>query len=393
MIDGALPQAPPRGTRPRNRRELIIAAAAELFHRDGYEKVSVGDVASAVNVRPSALYRHFSGKPQLLAAVVLRELEPFREAAAAVDSGLDTVLPMLVQASLDHPRLGALWQREARSLPREERTEIRDELRLLGGHMTAALLTDRPSLDRADAELLSWCIWAVLHSVGHQSVELPKAEYATLLDSMLQAVVTYTPVAPAESDEQSAEEGFTPQARREKLLAVAVPLFAAQGYAGVSMEDIGARAGMAGPSVYHHYAAKQDILYAALVRGDEWLRYDMIRALSEARGPDDALHRLIDSHVDYAAANSALMDILVSEVRNLPQPQRLRITQSQQDYVGEWLHLLREICPDMPPMQARARVHATLTMINDVARTRHLRERPSALASVKQLGAIVLLGS
>ena len=42
-----------RGTRPHNRRELILAAAAELFAKHGYAKVGMGDLADAVGIAPS----------------------------------------------------------------------------------------------------------------------------------------------------------------------------------------------------------------------------------------------------------------------------------------------------------------------------------------------------
>ncbi|MGH3239274.1 MAG: TetR/AcrR family transcriptional regulator, partial [Spirillospora sp.] len=129
--------APPRGVRPRNRRELIVAAAAGLFHRDGYDQVAVSAVADAVNVRPSALYRHFSGKARLLAEVVLAELRPFR--GAVTDGALDAMLPGLVRVALDHPRLGVLWQREARALPAGERAMIQDEVDALNGRLASAL--------------------------------------------------------------------------------------------------------------------------------------------------------------------------------------------------------------------------------------------------------------
>ena len=61
---------PARGTRPSNRRQLIIDAATDLFCRRGYANVAMGDVAEAVAIGPSALYRHFRGKQDLLATVV-----------------------------------------------------------------------------------------------------------------------------------------------------------------------------------------------------------------------------------------------------------------------------------------------------------------------------------
>jgi len=36
-----------------------------------------------------------------------------------------------------------------------------------------------------------------------------------------------------------------------------VGLFAARGYHGVSMDDIGAAAGVTGPALYHHFAGKE----------------------------------------------------------------------------------------------------------------------------------------
>ncbi|NJP94783.1 TetR/AcrR family transcriptional regulator [Nonomuraea sp. FMUSA5-5] len=382
--------APARGTRPRNRRTLIIEAAAELFARHGYDQVAMSDVADAMNVRPSALYRHFAGKPRLLTAVVLTEIEPF-ERVLATGGPVDRLVPRLADVALEHRRLGVLWQREARALPEEERGVLRDALRSTAGRLAVALLAERPGLGPAGADLLSWCAWSVLNSAGHSSVELPRAEYASLLEQIVRPVLALTPppqaTAPAEPD-----DGFDPRSRREKLLAAAVPLFAAQGYAGVRMEDIGARAGIAGPSVYHHFTSKQDILHAVLNRGSEWLRQDLHRALARASGPADALSRLADSYVRFAADNSALIDVLISDVRHLPGEQRAAVVQAQQDYLGEWQHRLRLARPRTTAMQARARVHAALAVVNDIARTPHLRAMPGALETVRQAALLALLG-
>jgi AcrR family transcriptional regulator len=391
-IEEALPFAPPQGRRPRNRRELIIEAAAELFHRDGYEKVSVGTVAGAVNVRPSALYRHFPGKPQLLAAVILNELDSFSQGLAENQAGFSSVLPQLVEASLDHPRLGVLLQREARSLPYAERTAVHRESARLGERMTAAVLAERSSLDSDDGTLLARSVWAVLHSTSRHA-RSARADYAALLESIIKNVLDFTPAAPAPGRKhRDPGGGHLPQGRRERLLAAAVPLFADQGYASVSMEDIGALAGMAGPSIYHHYTSKQDILQAAITRSDEWLRYRMNRALAEAENPSDALDRLIDSYVDHAVVDVALIDVLITETRNLSLPLQRRITQSRQDYLGEWLHLLRQACPGMSATHAQARIRAALSIINDAARSHRSHNRPFAPANIKALGKVALLG-
>src|SRR6476659_10380873 len=54
------------------------------------------------------------------------------------------------------------------------------------------------------------------------------------------------------------------RSRREEILQIAVGLFASRGYHGVSMDDIGAAAGVTGPALYHHFAGKEAMLAAAL---------------------------------------------------------------------------------------------------------------------------------
>src|SRR5260370_23606333 len=77
---------PARGPRPANRRQLIVDAATDLFSRKGYAAVGMGDVAEAVAIGPSAFYRHFRGKQDLLAAVVGDALSTLEDAiTVAVD--------------------------------------------------------------------------------------------------------------------------------------------------------------------------------------------------------------------------------------------------------------------------------------------------------------------
>ena len=60
--------------------------------------------------------------------------------------------------------------------------------------------------------------------------------------------------------------------RQTSLLREAARLFADRGYAGVSLEELGAAVGISGPAVYRHFAGKQALLGAILVRVSEGLR-------------------------------------------------------------------------------------------------------------------------
>ena len=52
-------------------REKIIEVSLELFAKRGFSGVSVRDIASAVGVRESALYKHFKNKQDILDKIIV----------------------------------------------------------------------------------------------------------------------------------------------------------------------------------------------------------------------------------------------------------------------------------------------------------------------------------
>lgn len=57
---------------PRTRRAEILAAAIPLFERDGFTNVTNARIAEAVGLTPSALYRHYPSKVDILVAACLQ---------------------------------------------------------------------------------------------------------------------------------------------------------------------------------------------------------------------------------------------------------------------------------------------------------------------------------
>ncbi|MFF7250815.1 TetR/AcrR family transcriptional regulator [Embleya sp. NPDC008237] len=388
-VGGRVP--PARGTRPRNRRALILAAAAELFHRRGYADVGMSDIAEAVGMGPSALYRHFRSKQHLLMQVVLDGVAPVREALArsAVEDP-DTVLRAVVAVTLDHREVGVLWQREGRLLPAAERAEVRREIRAVTAVVAGLIRDARPRLSPEQAELLAWCGLGVLLSPSFHRIELPRPEYVRLLVELGRAAVAAPPAELVPNARARPPAGIALRSRREALLTAAVRMFAEQGYAGVAIEDIGAAAGIAGPSVYNHFESKGDLLSAAVTRGIEWLTMDMTGALAGAADPEAALRALLEAYIRFAAEHSDLVSLLLTEVSHLPMSARHRARQAQADYLMEWAHLLCAVRPQYGTAPARIRVHAALTAINDVARTRHLRDTAGVAATLAAVAGAVL---
>ncbi len=381
-----------RTTRPRNRRALIITAAAELFYRHGYARVAVSDIAEAVGIGPSALYRHFPGKQQLLQRVVLDQLRPFEEVVADADPGdLGLVARRLSTVALDNRQVGVLWQREARQLPDEQRAALKDQLRAVATRLAGLAREHQPEITDEDARFRAWCLFSALTSPSYHRVELPRPAFEALLRNMVIAVVEQPPlVMPARRRPDGSrnaagsllERGAS---RRRLLLSAATRLFAEHGYATVTTEDIGTAVGIAGPSVYNHFASKRELLGTVINRGSSWLEIELERTLTATLDVEDALRELLRSYVAFALDHGSFIDIMISEVDHLPEWERHRARQIQREYVSEWVALLREARPELDVETGRILVQAALTTANDMARTGTLRDADALLGITQAL--------
>jgi AcrR family transcriptional regulator len=155
------------------------------------------------------------------------------------------------------------------------------------------------------------------------------------------------------------------RSRRDEILEVAVGLFATRGYHGVSMDDIGAAAGVTGPALYHHFAGKEAMLAAALRPVSErLLAGGRERVAEHPTDPAAALVALVDFQVDFALNNPAVIALHLHELDRLPAEPRREIRRLQRLYVEEWVEVLGALRPEMPAGEARVLAHAAFGLMN-----------------------------
>jgi len=155
------------------------------------------------------------------------------------------------------------------------------------------------------------------------------------------------------------------RSRKAEILDVAVGLFASRGYDGVSMDAIGAAAGVTGPALYHHFKGKEAMLAAALYPVSENLLTG--GRAHVAQHPDDpaaALVALVDFHVDFALANPAVIALHLHELDRLPEQPRREIRRLQRLYVEVWVSTLTALRPELTAAEARVLAHATFGLMN-----------------------------
>jgi AcrR family transcriptional regulator len=110
-------------TVPLDRRELILAQAAELFARQGVASTTVREIADAAGILSGSLYHHFASKDEIVDGIVstfLRELRARYERVLGGGGDPATRLRGLVRVSLEtvatHPKATEIYQNDAHRL-------------------------------------------------------------------------------------------------------------------------------------------------------------------------------------------------------------------------------------------------------------------------------------
>jgi AcrR family transcriptional regulator len=380
--------APAPGKRPRDRRQMTIATAAQLIYERGYRNVTMGDIAQAMSIGPSALYRHFSGKQELLGAVLADTIDTFGGALRSEHADtLSSAIHVLVTTTVKHNQFGVLWQREGRHLDEPERARCRDSIRGVARQLAALLLSRRPDVDPVKADLLAWGVLAVLASVSFQHVELPIGEYEQLVfGAAMRAAEADLPDGHSHAVRVQVDSSLKVQSRREAILATAIEMFAERGYHEVGIEVIGAAVGLSGPGLYQYFPTKIDLLIAALTRVGEWLQLDLQRILAGNNKAERALDALLHAYAGFSLGHREMIDVLIAEVVNLPAEHRRRFVATRRDYLAEWSHLLHMVHPEFSEGEARVRIQAAMTVTDDFARTPHLRALPWIERAMYEIG-------
>jgi AcrR family transcriptional regulator len=155
------------------------------------------------------------------------------------------------------------------------------------------------------------------------------------------------------------------RSRRDEILEIAVGLFASRGYHGVSMDDIGAAAGVTGPALYHHFAGKEAMLVAALNPVSEGLlQGGQARVAEHPDEPKAALESLVEFHVAFALANPAVIALHLHELDRLPEEPRRQIRRLQRLYVEVWVQTLTALRAELTAGDARVLAHAAFGLMN-----------------------------
>ena len=184
---------------------------------------------------------------------------------------------------------------------------------------------------------------------------------------------------------QPTQRSRAKESRRQALLQAAAALFAAEGFNRVSLEDLGAAAGVSGPAVYRHFAGKQAVLGAMLLSVSQDLLDGGRAVVAGAGTAETALAGLVEFHVDFALSHPDVIRVQDQDFSNLTDEDQAEVRTLQRNYVELWVDVLSGLHPDTDPAELRMRAHATFGLINSTPHSVRTQGRRMALKRARPL--------
>lgn len=355
--------------RPADRREVILAAAARSFASSGFHATRLGAIADEAGISAPALYKHFSGKYELFAASLIHLAGQLAAAVAAVPSEDDprsellAVVRSIAAKALDNRESGNVYRREPRLLRGDDRRRLAELSATTRNRLTALLRGMRPEVDDRTSRILVTATLSVVASPVTHRIGLARR---TVLDVLCAAVETLIDLDLPEPQPAAGTRGLAPAGRRETILTESIRLFADRGFHDVTLEQIGAAAGLPPSGVYRHFPSKNAILAAALWRGSERTTAAIAEGLAHANTPREALVALAAEYSALCVGDPGIMTVYLRDTGVLDPADQRALRRQQRVNVDEWATWLQRARPGVAPGVARFLVHAALNVATDL---------------------------
>lgn len=173
-------------------REKILAAARELFARQGFEAVTLRKIAAAIEYAPAAIYGHFADKQALVRELCLTDFDRLSAEFARLSEVADPLQRIaragrtFVRFSAENPNHFRNMFLQAHPLPMDDETRARHGDPARDGYAflrqaveearAAGLL--RPEL--ADPDLVAQTFWAGVQGVASVEVSFREDPWVEL---------------------------------------------------------------------------------------------------------------------------------------------------------------------------------------------------------------------
>jgi len=178
---------------------------------------------------------------------------------------------------------------------------------------------------------------------------------------------------------------------RERLLESGAALFAAKGFHGVGVEELGASVGLTGPSIYRHFRTKNALLAEILVSVSESLLAGAVEVLEEGLDTEQTLSALIDRHIEFAVSFPDLIKVQERDFGSLNEDDARLVRRLQRRYVELWVDQIQIVRREDSHEVARTIAHAIFGLLNSTPRLRTGMRRDEIATLMHELALRALL--
>ncbi len=182
-----------------DRRQRILAAAADLVAARGYHEVGMTDIGAAAGITGPAIYRHFDGKSDVLVTMfdaVIDELLAGAAAIAASERAPLDALRALIGGQLRFVgrdrTLAQVYYYELANLPDEDRRRLRRKQRLYLDHWVGTLALLRPEGSEPELRARVHAAIGAIQSVLQYSSTLPAGQLEALVTASAELILVGT---------------------------------------------------------------------------------------------------------------------------------------------------------------------------------------------------------
>jgi AcrR family transcriptional regulator len=170
---------------------MILAAAANLFHTNGFHATGIDDIGAAVGITGPGVYRHFQSKQDLLAAIIEQTLDRHQEIVGEVKGwglgprqALETLVATSAAELVKNRDQTTIYFQEARNLDPENAARFVKTQRGLISDWVDILRAARPDLSAEEARVEVRAVSGLLNSVGLFTTSISPEKLSQKLTAM-----------------------------------------------------------------------------------------------------------------------------------------------------------------------------------------------------------------
>lgn len=153
--------------------EMLLHESLLLFHKKGFRETSMEDIAAAVGIQASGIYRYFPGKADLLVASYRRSADRVSGDVSSVlaaesdpEEALARLIDLYVARSFREPEIAYVYYAERGNLPDADRASIRHIQRSTVDEWARLLSEARPEFSRAQATFAVHAAFGLVVDLG-----------------------------------------------------------------------------------------------------------------------------------------------------------------------------------------------------------------------------------